>query len=118
MEEAEDIKEFMANGRDALSSKANSVEEIGQERQRAKSLVDSLSTMMDKRRRVEEKNKLLRQMAGGGNAAQFATVDLKEIVSEWEGFTEKLEQHGQVLEERKGQLQQGIVKQVGSELCD
>ncbi|GMH35100.1 hypothetical protein BSKO_02968 [Bryopsis sp. KO-2023] len=112
VQEAEDVVEFMRSGNEMLKTEANNIEEIGLARQKAQVLVKDLSRMMEQRKRVEEKNKLLRQMAGGGNAAQFAVVDLKEIVNEWEGFTTQLQQHGQVLEERKEQLQHHIVKQI------
>ena len=64
------------------------------------------------RRRIDEKNKLLRAMAASGKDAAYAVVDLTEVNNAWESFTTQLQQFDANLEEQKGQLGGLIAKQL------
>lgn len=64
------------------------------------------ATFLQVRRRIEEKNKLLRQMAGSGREA-FAVVELGDVNNQWEAFTTQLQQFDAHLEEQKTGLQVG-----------
>ncbi len=65
------------------------------------------------KRRIDEKNKLLRAMAAGtGREAAFASVDMTEVNTAWESFTTQLQQFDAHLEEQKAQLAVAIGKQL------
>ncbi len=102
--EKDQIEDFMKNGRELFTRQANTVEDIGLAGQEAKALTAKLGDVQEARRRIDEKNKLLRQMAGGGRDASFAVVDLTEVNNSWEAFTTQLTQFDAHLEEQKGQL--------------
>lgn len=102
--EKDAVEEFMKNGRELFTRQANTVEDIGLAGQEAKTLTAKLADVQAVRRRIDEKNKLLRQMAGGGREAQFAVVDLTEVNNNWDAFTNQLQQFDAHLEEQKNQL--------------
>ncbi|KAG2486208.1 hypothetical protein HYH03_015170 [Edaphochlamys debaryana] len=110
--EKDQIEDFMKNGRELFTRQANTVEDIGMAGQEAKSLTTKLSEVQSARRRIDEKNKLLRQMAGGGREAQFAVVDLTEVNNSWDAFTNQLQQFDAHLEEQKNALAVQIAKQI------
>lgn len=112
VEEANEICEFMQSGDQLFDSTADTIQKIGEESLKAKKMVETLPQMLKVWHRLDEKNRLLRQMAGGANSAQPADVDVKAVANEWGNFTEKLHRYGEVAEDRKNQLQKGIVKQV------
>lgn len=64
------------------------------------------------RRRIEDKNKLLRAMAVNGKEAQYAVVDMSDVNNAWESFTTQLQQFDAHLEEQKQQLAGVIAKQL------
>jgi dynein heavy chain 2 len=64
------------------------------------------------RRRIDEKNKLLRAMAGTGKESAYAVVDLSEVNNQWEAFTTQLQQFDAHLDEQKQQLGTVIAKQL------
>lgn len=110
--DAEEIRTFMIGGGELFESKADTIQKIGEERQKAKAMVEALPRIMEIWHRLEEKNKLLRQMATGGTSTQFEAVNVKSMANDWGNFTEKLHRYGEVAEDRKNELQKGIVKQV------
>lgn len=90
----------------------NSVEDIGRAGQDAKALMEQLKEAGVLRRRIDDKNKLLRQMAGNGRDAQFAVVDLSQVNTTWDTFTTQLQQFDAHLDEQKGQLGQTVQRQL------
>jgi hypothetical protein len=68
------------------------------------------------RKGVEEKNKLLRQLAasgGGGSStssSSLAPVDLSELSARWDGFVGQLQAHDSALELQRQGLQQHLGK--------
>ncbi|GFR50179.1 hypothetical protein Agub_g12346, partial [Astrephomene gubernaculifera] len=110
--EKDQIEDFMKNGRELFTRQANTVEDIGNAGQEAKALTTKLVEVQDARRRIDEKNKLLRQMAGGGRDAAFAVVDLTEVNNSWDAFTNQLQQFDAHLEEQKNQLAVQIARQL------
>ncbi|KAG2426397.1 hypothetical protein HYH02_014824 [Chlamydomonas schloesseri] len=110
--EKDQIEDFMKNGRELFTRQANTVEDIGLAGQEAKGLTAKLTDVQAARRRIDEKNKLLRQMAGGGRDAAFAVVDLTEVNNSWDAFTNQLQQFDAHLEEQKGNLAVQIGRQL------
>lgn len=104
LSEKDQIEDFMKNGRELFTRQANTVEDIGLAGQEAKTLTAKLAEVQSARRRIDEKNKLLRQMAGGGRDAAFAVVDLTEVNNSWDSFTTQLQQFDAHLDEQKNQL--------------
>ena len=100
----------MSNAQATLGSTAASIEEIGTARQAAKTLMSSLPHILDCRRRIDEKNRLLKATTAGGIAIQ--TVDMTEVDNAWDSFTAQLQQHDTRLDEQKGQLQGQLDRQV------
>ncbi len=77
------------------------------------------------RQRIEEKNKLLRQLAasataataavfGGSSAgaAAAAAVDLSDVMQRWDGFTAALQQFDAHLESQRGRLQEQLARRL------
>ncbi|GLI62890.1 cytoplasmic dynein 1b heavy chain [Volvox africanus] len=110
--EKDQIEDFMKNGRELFQRQANTVEDIGVAGQEAKLLTAKLAEVQVARRRIDEKNKLLRQMAGGGRDAAFAVVDLADVNNSWDAFTTQLQQFDAHLEEQKNQLGVQISRQL------
>ena len=110
--EKEEIEGYMHEGRSILEGNAASVEEIGRARQNAKSLIGNVMYMQNLRRKIEEKNKLLRVVGAGAGAGAPAAVDISFLRNEWDSFTQKLQQHESHLEEQKDSLKAEIDKQV------
>ncbi|KAJ9505745.1 hypothetical protein QJQ45_029246, partial [Haematococcus lacustris] len=111
--EKEQIEEFMRGGKELFNRQASTVEEIGKAGLEARGMVDGLAELAQVKRRIEEKNKLLRAMAAGtGREAAFAAVDLTEANAAWEAFSTQLQQFDANLEEQKTQLATAIEKQV------
>ncbi|KAK9815706.1 hypothetical protein WJX72_008353 [[Myrmecia] bisecta] len=108
----DEVETFIADGRDFLAKPASSIEEIGNARQGAKALVDKLQFILELRRKVEEKNLLLRAMAAGGAGNTLAAVDMSGVDNAWEAFTGQLQRHEGHLEEQKDQLQGHVGRQV------
>lgn len=70
------------------------------------------------RRRIEEKNRLLRSMgAGSGGSLTGSGVSMAELDNTWEAFTSQLQQHESHLEEQKNQLQGQVARQVRGMWC-
>ncbi|CAD7696588.1 unnamed protein product [Ostreobium quekettii] len=112
VEESQEVMEFVKAGRDILEFQAANVKEIGEARQRSRDLVHGLPRMLELRRRIEEKNKLVKQVAMSGNYGYGGLVDMRDISNEWDTFTAQLQQHGETLEERQDQLRRQILKQI------
>nr|BCL66104.1 cytoplasmic dynein 1b heavy chain [Volvox africanus] len=110
--EKDQIEDFMKNGRELFQRQANTVEDIGMAGQEAKALTAKLAEVQAARRRIDEKNKLLRQMAGGGRDAAFAVVELADVNNSWDTFTTQLQQFDAHLEEQKNQLGVQISRQL------
>ncbi|MEW5298927.1 MAG: hypothetical protein WDW36_001997 [Sanguina aurantia] len=109
--EKEEVEDFMKGCGSLFTKSASSVEDIGVAGQEAKGMVEQLAAVGQVRRRIEEKNRLLRQMAGSGREA-FAVVELGDVNNRWEAFTTQLQQFDAHLEEQKAGLQVQIVKQL------
>ena len=107
MAEKEEVEGFVASAQATLGKAAASVEEIGSARQAAKTLVAALPHIIDCRRRIDEKNRLLKSMASAGQ-----TVDMTQVDNAWDSFTAQLQQHDSHLEEQKNQLQGQLTRQV------
>lgn len=80
-----------------------------------------VSHVLNLRRKIEDKNKLIRQMAtaigtssglAGGSGAAMAGVDMSELNNEWETFQTKLQQHETHLEDQKNQLKGQIERNI------
>ena len=69
---------------------------------------------------MEDKNKLIRQMAtaigsnsaAAGGGAAMAAVDMTDLNNEWETFQNKLQQHETHLEDQKSQLKGQIERNI------
>eukprot|EP00976_Prorocentrum_cordatum_P042050 851759-Prorocentrum_minimum.AAC.1 len=111
--EKEEVESFMQDGKSTLEVDAQSVDEIGNARSKARSLKGSVQRMMLLRRRVDEKNKLLKAVMGAAAAAAAGgLVDTSAMTNEWENFTTKLEKHESHLEEQKNVLKQKVDKTI------
>ena len=65
------------------------------------------------RKRIEDKNRLLRQMASSSTSSTLVTpVDLSEVTERWDAFTASLQQYDAHLEGQRGALQQAVARQV------
>jgi len=107
------VEAFVSNAQATLGKTATSIEEIGTARQGAKSLVAALPHIMDCRRRIDEKNRLLKSMAAaGGMAGVGQPVDMTDVDNAWDSFTSQLQQHDTHLDEQKNQLQGQLARQV------
>ena len=92
-----EVEQFLNDARDMLQMKANSVEEIAEMRAKAKEIVEKQKCMQMLRKKVEEKNKLIRTMGG-------STVDINSLNSEWETVEAKLDQHEEHLDAQRSEL--------------
>ena len=111
--EKEEVETFVANAQATLSKAATSIEEIGTARQAAKSLVAALPHIMDCRRRVDDKNRLLKSVAAASSLPSVGqAVDMTEVDNAWDSFTSQLQQHDIHLDEQKNQLQGQLARQV------
>lgn len=107
------METFVANAQATLGKAATSIEEIGAARQAAKSLVAALPHIMECRRRVDDKNRLLKSMATASSLPSVGqTVDMTEVDNAWDSFTSQLQQHDIRLDEQKNQLQGQLARQV------
>lgn len=122
-----EVEQFLNDARDMLQMKANSVEEIAEMRAKAKEIVEKRKRMQMLRKKVEEKNKLIRAMGGtvgggssgakgigpggstGAGGASATTVDINSLNSEWETLEAKLDQHEEHLDAQRSELK----KQMG-----
>lgn len=78
-----------------------------------------VSHILNLRRKVEDKNKLIRQMGAAigsntstGSSAALGAVDMTDLNNEWETFQTKLQQHETHLEEQKNQLKGQIERNI------
>lgn len=111
--EKDQVEAFVADAQTTLGKAATSIEEIGSARQAAKALVAALPHIMDCRRRVDDKNRLLKAMATAGNLTGAGqAVDMTEVDNAWDSFTSQLQQHDTHLDEQKNQLQGQLARQV------
>ncbi|KAG1663699.1 hypothetical protein FOA52_013267 [Chlamydomonas sp. UWO 241] len=110
--EKELVEEFIKNGGELFTKQCGSVEEIGLAGQEARGMVDGIMEIGQVRRRIDEKNKLLRAMALNSKDAQYAVVDMGEVNNQWDTFTTQLQQFDCHLEEQKVQLAGQIGKQL------
>lgn len=111
--EKDEVEAFVADAQTTLGNAATSIEEIGSARQAAKALVAALPHIMDCRRRVDDKNRLLKAMAAAGNLTNAGqAVDMTEVDNAWDSFTSQLQQHDTHLDEQKNQLQGQLARQV------
>jgi len=106
----EEVENFVSEGQKIFEGNALSIEEIGSARKAAQGLIGSVAFMNNLRRKIEEKNRLLRVVAHGGQAAH--TVDISALNNEWETFSNKLLQLEGHLEEQKNILKLEIEKRV------
>lgn len=113
--EKDEVEAFVANAQTTLGKAATSIEEIGAARQAAKSLVAGLPHIMECRRRVDDKNRLLKSMAAASSLPSTGqAVDMTEVDNAWDSFTSQLQQHDIHLDEQKNQLQGQLARQVKS----
>lgn len=110
--EKEQVEDFMKGGKDLFTREAYSVEDIGRSGQEARTMVDELVQVGKVKRRIDDKNKLLRAMAVNGKEAQYAVVDMSDVNNAWESFTTQLQQFDAHLDEQKAQLSVLVVKQL------
>lgn len=105
----------MSNAQATLGKAATSIEEIGTARQAAKAFVAALPHIMDCRRRIDEKNRLLKSMAAAGTVAGVGQpVDMADVDNAWDSFTAQLQQHDTHLDEQKNQLQGQLTRQAST----
>lgn len=103
----------MSDAQATLGKAATSIEEIGTARQAAKTLVAALPRILDCRRCIDDKNRLLKAAAvGGSTISGNQAVDMSEVDNAWDSFTAQLQQHDARLDEQKGQLQGQLDRQV------
>ena len=111
--EKDEVETFVASAQATLGKAATSIEEIGAARQAAKSLVAALPHIMECRRRVDDKNRLLKSMAAASSLPSVGqTVDMTEVDNAWDSFASQLQQHDSHLDEQKNQLQGQLARQV------
>ena len=107
------METFVADAQTTLGKAATSIEEIGSARQAAKTLMAALPHIMECRRRVDDKNRLLKSMAAASSLPSVGqTVDMTEVDNAWDSFSSQLEQHDIHLDEQKNQLQGQLARQV------
>lgn len=113
MAQKAEVETFIADAQATLGKAAASIEEIGSARQAAKTLVAGLPHIMECRRHVDDKNRLLKSMAAASNLSNAGqTVDMTEVDNAWDSFTTQLQQHDSHLDEQKNQLQGQLARQV------
>lgn len=111
--EKEEVETFVRGAQTTLGKAATSIKEIGSARAAAKALVAALPHIMECRRRVDDKNRLLKAMASAGNLPSAGqTVDMTQVDNAWDSFTSQLQQHDSHLDEQKNQLQGQLTRQV------
>lgn len=107
LDEKDQVETFVKGARSLFEFKATNVEEIGNKGQEARQTVEKLAEIMDMRRRIDDKNRLLRSMAanaGPNSASQFVPVDVSEINGLWDAFIAQLYQYDAHLDQQKDQL--------------
>ncbi|WIA17572.1 hypothetical protein OEZ85_014399 [Tetradesmus obliquus] len=115
--ERQAIEDFLSAGAALLALQASSVEEIGRAGQEARGLVARLGEVPQLRKRVEEKNRLLRQMAaatpaGAAASSALTAVDLAGLSERWDGFVGQLQAYDSHLEGQRAGLQQQLGKKL------
>ena len=118
LSEKNEVEAFVSDAQATLGKAATSIEEIGTARQAAKTLVSSLPHIMDCRRHIDEKNRLLKSVAAVGSVAGLGQpVDMADVDNAWDAFTAQLQQHDTHLDEQKNQLQGQLARQVRNDAC-
>ena len=110
--EKEELEEFLKDAFDTLHATASTVEDIAKSRKNSQLLLTRLSSMVQLRRRVEEKHKLLRSTGSVGNDSKGGSskggspdyIDMEQLSSDWDMFTAQLQQQENLLEAQKTQL--------------
>ena len=78
--EKEQVEDFMKGGKDLFTREAYSVEDIGKSGQEARNMVDELVQVGKVKRRIDDKNKLLRAMAVNGKEVRRFPPLLSEAI--------------------------------------
>eukprot|EP00878_Enallax_costatus_P024703 GHUV01026383.1.p1 GENE.GHUV01026383.1~~GHUV01026383.1.p1 ORF type:complete len:1576 (+),score=459.42 GHUV01026383.1:1611-6338(+) len=117
LSERQAIDDFLAAGQALLNLQATSVEEIGKAGQEARALVTRLSEVPQLRKRIEEKNRLLRQMAaatpaGAASGSSLAIIDLSGLSERWDSFVSQLQAYDSNLEVQRQGLQGQVLKKI------
>jgi hypothetical protein len=75
--------------------------------------------LLQLRKRIEDKNRLLRQLAGSVNASSLSSsssnlspIDLSGLADRWDGFVAQLQVYDTNLESQKQGLQQQLAKRI------
>ena len=119
--EKEELEEFLKDAFETLHATASTVEDIAKSRRNSQLLLTKLSSMVQLRRRVEEKQKLLKTMGSvsdsrvGAKGGQADHIDMENLSSNWDMFTAQLQQQENLLEAQKTQLK-GQIEQEQTEI--
>lgn len=107
--EKEEIAAYLEQGQRLFETSAVSLEQIGDNKKKAEGLVQGMKRMLDLRKAIAEKNKLIAQVADDGPKA---SVDISDLMTEWDSHFTKLQQYEVNLEEQKKGLETQVLKQV------
>lgn len=116
--EREQLEDFLRNGFEILNTSATTIEEIGNARINSQKLLAKASDMVQLRRKVEEKFRLLRAVAPSSaselkvsSGGDDKTMSMDQISAKWDIFTAQLHQQESLLEAQKSQLKGQIEQQ-------
>ncbi|QDZ22651.1 heavy chain of dynein [Chloropicon primus] len=118
--EKDQLEDFLKDAFTTLHATASTVEDIANSRKNSQLLLKRLSSMVQLRRRVEEKQKLLRTMGSSsdskmGGKGHAESIDMEQLSSDWDMFTAQLQQQENLLEAQKAQLK-GQMEQEQTEI--
>lgn len=108
---AENIKSldtFLTNGIDVLAMRPQTHEEIGEAYKKHTDLTKSRRTMIPLLENAEQKNKLLRSVAGGGHEQLF------QLQVKMDKFQSMVESHQQVLRDQTEVLKKNLQSRIKS----
>jgi dynein heavy chain 2 len=108
---AENIKSldtFLTNGIDVLASRPQTHEEIGEAYKKHSELSQNRKTMIPLLENAEQKNKLLRSVAGGGHEQLF------QLQVKMDKFQNLVESHQQVLRDQTDILKKNLQSRIKS----
>ena len=117
--EKEELEDFLKDAFETLHASASTVEDIAKSRKNSQLLLSRLSSMVQLRRRVEEKQKLLKTMGSSDSSVSSTktadSIDMEQLSSNWDMFTAQLQQQENLLEAQKAQLK-GQIEQEQKEI--
>ncbi|CAG9464002.1 unnamed protein product [Pedinophyceae sp. YPF-701] len=117
--ERAEIEEYLAQVRELVDSKAANMEEIGSHKHKAEELMHAMTRVRELKIKIDEKNKLLRQMIAANalptrGGADVGLVDISDLQGEIDTNFDKLQQFDlHIGEQQKGLQAQALKRKDG-----